>query len=113
MSEPVDDRERDVDGKFAPKKPLRKTKQTKRKGRAANLPKRGPGRPKGSKNKATVEWKEFCMKMTRDPEVQELLLERVRQRPELALKVAEHAVGKPKETQDIEIDGTLTVKWED
>lgn len=113
MTDDAQDRERDPDGKFAPKNKQTEKTARKRRGRAANLPKRGPGRPKGSLNKATVEWKEFCLQMTRDPEVQALLLERIKQRPELALRVAEHAVGRPKETVDLELDGAITVKWED
>lgn len=35
-----------------------------------DLPKRGPGRPKGSQNKATVAAKAFLTKLVEDPKVQ-------------------------------------------
>lgn len=35
-----------------------------------HLPKRGPGRPKGSQNKATVAAKAFLTKLVEDPKVQ-------------------------------------------
>ena len=74
------------------------------------LPKRGPGRPKGSLNKATREWKDFVSALARDTKAQERLKEACLERPELLLKVAEHAVGKPKES--VEIRGEFRmIEW--
>ena len=74
--------------------------------------KRGPGRPKGSLNKATREWKDFVSELARDVNAQERLKEHCLDRPELLLKVAEHAVGKPKER--VEISGEFRmIEWPD
>jgi len=70
------------------------------------------GRKKGVENKATREWKEFVSALARDPKAQERLKEACLERPELLLKVAEHAVGKPKE--QVEIKGEFRmIEWPD
>ena len=60
-----------------------------------------PGRPKGSKNKASRPWKELTALICEDPAHQERLMSATLERPELIFKAAEHAFGKPKETKEI------------
>jgi len=89
------DRERDVDGRYAPE--VSKVGAKKKGGRPKGYPKSG-GRKKGTPNKASRAWKEFVISCADDTELQERLKERCMERPDLLLRVAEHAVGKPKET---------------
>jgi len=74
------------------------------------LPKRGPGRPKGSQNKATRAWKDFVCSVAESKDQQEALRKACLDRPELLLKVAEHAVGKP--TERVEVRGEFKmIEW--
>ena len=60
----------------------------------------------------TREWKDFVTALARDVKAQERLKEHCLDRPELLLKVAEHAVGKPKET--VELRGEFKmIEWPD
>jgi len=113
MASRDEEKERDPDGRFAPE-----NKQTEKISHARNFGvdkkgkvKRGPGRPKGSKNRSTLEWKQFALMMSNDPDVQEALKARILDRPELLLRLAEHAFGRPKETQDVEHSGEIGFRW--
>ena len=61
------------------------------------------GRPKGSKNKASVAWKELTRSICEDPATQEKLREACLNDPHLLVKVGEHAFGKPKQTVEADI----------
>jgi len=61
------------------------------------------GRRRGTANKATAEWRELCLGLSQDPAFQDALKKRVLEKPELLLRIAEFAVGKPKESHDIHI----------
>lgn len=78
---------------------------------AERLPKRGPGRPKGSKNKATVAWKAFVTSLCDDPAIQRSARRSIlKGKTELLFKAAEHAHGKPKET--VELRGEFRmIEW--
>lgn len=70
------------------------------------------GRTKGTLNKATRAWKEFVAEVASSTDQQEALRKACLSRPELLLKVAEHAVGKPKET--VEVKGEMRmIQWPD
>jgi len=72
----------------------------------------GSGRKKGQANGATREWKDFVCAVARDVKAQDRLKEACLERPELLLKVAEHAVGKPKE--QVELKGEFRmIQWPD
>jgi hypothetical protein len=76
------------------------------------LPKRGPGRPKGSQNKATRAWKDFVTEVASSEDQQEALRRACLKQPALLLKVAEHAVGKP--TERVEVRGEFKmIQWPD
>lgn len=68
--------------------------------------KRG-GRQRGTQNKATRAWKDFVQSLVNDPEQQEALAEAIKGRPELLLKVAEHAVGRPRQQVAVETQDSL------
>jgi len=109
MASRDEEKERDPDGRFAPED---KEGTKKRKPRGRPFPKgHHVGRPKGSKNKSTLEWKQFALTMSNDPDVQEALKARILDRPELLLRLAEHAFGRPKETQDVEHSGEIGFRW--
>lgn len=75
---------------------------------ADRLPKRGPGRPKGSLNKATVAWKKFVTDLCDDPRVQRAAKKSILEgKTELLFRAAEHAHGKPRETVDLSVKGQL------
>jgi hypothetical protein len=59
------------------------------------------GRRKGTPNKAAKEWKALALELTGDPELQDALRRRVLDRPDLLLRVAEHAYGKPRQSLDV------------
>ena len=59
------------------------------------------GRRRGTPNRATRAWKDFVAEVASDPENQERLVDAICQRPELLLKVAEHAVGRPRQTVEV------------
>jgi hypothetical protein len=90
MVESATDKDRDADGRFAPKGSKVDESRPKRR--------KTGGRKKGTPNKATRAWKEFVGSCADDVELQAALRERCLDRPDLLLRVAEHAVGKPKET---------------
>lgn len=70
----------------------------------------GAGRKKGTPNVVTREWKDFVSALAKDVKAQDRLKEYCLDRPELLLKVAEHAVGKPKET--VELKGEFRmIEW--
>jgi len=72
----------------------------------------GAGRKAGTLNRTTREWKEFVCSVAKDTQIQDKLRAACLDRPELLLKVAEHAVGKPKE--QVEISGALRmIQWPD
>jgi hypothetical protein len=74
------------------------------------LTRRGRGRPKGSPNKATRAWKDFVAEVAASTDQQEALRRACLDRPELLLKVAEHAVGKP--TERVEVKGEFhMIEW--
>lgn len=65
-----------------------------------NLRRGGPGRPKGSKNKATIEAKKACAEIVDDPAYRENLIERARNgklAPAIEAMLWHYAKGKPKE----------------
>jgi hypothetical protein len=69
----------------------------------------GPGRPKGSKAKIPVEWRQGLREHFLEPKTFALLLTRidkdlrsVRHAPTLALKMAAHAFGEP--PQDVNLN---------
>ena len=68
-----------------------------------------PGRPKGSKNKASLPWKEFVTALVLDPAVQAKLKEMALERPDLVFKAAEFAYGKPHQSISHEgkVDATM------
>ena len=77
------------------------------------LPKRGPGRPKGSKNKATVAWKRFVTDLCDDPSIQRSARRAIlKGKTELLFRAAEHAHGKPKETVDLKGEFRM-IGWPD
>src|SRR5262245_14599609 len=58
----------------------------------------GPGRPKGSKNRATMEAREFCQSVVRDKAYQARLLKRAQQGklpPAVEVMLWAYAFGKP------------------
>ena len=70
------------------------------------------GRKKGTPNVVTREWKDFVTALARNPKAQEALEKACLDRPDLLLKIAEHAVGKPKE--QVEIRGEFKmIQWPD
>lgn len=70
------------------------------------------GRKKGVENKTTRAWKDFVTEVASSTDQQEALRAACLERPELLLKVAEHAVGKPKER--VEINGEFRmIQWPD
>ena len=75
--------------------------------------KAGPGRPKGSKNKASREWKDLVRSICSDPEAQETLRRACIERPELMFKAAEHAYGKPHQSQSIDLKNLQMIDWPD
>jgi hypothetical protein len=58
--------------------------------RPKGQPKTG-GRQRGTPNKATRAWKEFVTEVVTNAEMQDLLVDAISQRPEILLKLAEHA----------------------
>lgn len=68
--------------------------------------KAGPGRPKGSLNKATREIKDIASGLLSDPAYVESLRRRLTsgKAPHMETLLHHYAYGKPKET----VDGTLT-----
>jgi hypothetical protein len=115
-----EERERDVDGRYAPEDTagVKVTRNKPKRGRGRPFVKGqkrppGAGRKKGTPNKVTKAWKVFCLEMSEDPEIHEALRQRILQRAELMLRVAEHAVGRPRETQELEHSGEITIRWED
>ena len=99
MTEKKHERERDADGQFAPE--ISKVERKRKPGRPKGTPKTG-GRKKGTQNRATRAWKEFVAACADDTELQDALRSRCLDRPDLLLRVAEPAVGKPKETVVVE-----------
>ena len=71
-----------------------------------------PGRPKGAKNKASRAWKEFVCEVADSKDQQEALRLACLGRPELLLKVAEHAVGKPTERHEVKAELRM-IQWPD
>lgn len=59
------------------------------------------GRRRGTPNRASRAWKDFVAELVTDPENQDKLARAVCDRPELLLKVAEHAVGRPRQTLEV------------
>lgn len=47
------------------------------------------------------EFRKWCRKVAADPEVQKLMHDTARENPEFALKVCEHAYGRPPQALDI------------
>jgi len=80
-------------------------------GRFAKGSKRPPdaGRRRGTPNRATRAWKEFVTEVVTNPEKQDLLVDAISLRPEILMKLAEHAVGKPR--QSLEVTSGGSVKW--
>jgi hypothetical protein len=79
--------------------------------RPKGTPKTG-GRLKGTPNKATRAWKDFVAEVASSPDQQEALRAACLERPELLLKIAEHAVGRPKER--VEVSGEFRmIQWPD
>jgi len=72
----------------------------------------GSGRKKGQQNGATRAWKDFVTALATNPKAQAKLEAACLDRPELLLKVAEHAVGKPKETKEIQGEFRM-IGWPD
>lgn len=71
------------------------------------------GRPKGVRNKATIEAKRICSDLVDDPIYRANLQKRLRAgklAPGMESMLWWYAKGKPKETA--EIDGTFIVRWE-
>jgi hypothetical protein len=64
-----------------------------RKGRAKT-----GGRCRGTPNRASRAWREFADALANDFDAQERLRARVLEQPELLLKIAEHAFGKPRQS---------------
>lgn len=71
------------------------------------------GRRKGTPNRATRAWKDFVTELVTDPQAQAKLRRHVLEHPELLLKVAEHAVGKPRQTLDVKQGELRMIQWPD
>ena len=52
-------------------------------------------------NKATRAWEDFVTEVVTNPDNQDRLAGAISERPELLLKLAEHAVGKPRQTLEV------------
>jgi len=77
-------------------------------------PTRGPGRPKGSLNKVTVEAKAAAALIIDDPAYRENLLQRARTgqlSPAMEALMWAYAKGKPKE--DVVSVETMRIVWDD
>lgn len=70
------------------------------------------GRKKGTPNKASVPWKELCTTICEDPAHQAKLHAATLERPDLMLKVAEHAFGKPTERHEVKGEFRM-IQWPD
>jgi hypothetical protein len=105
------ERDRDADGRYAPKG---ETVTKSNGGRFKKGQKRpaNAGRRKGTPNKATRAWKDFVKACSDDTELQDALRQRCLDRPDLLLRVAEHAVGRPKETVAVEAELKMFI-WPD
>ena len=69
------------------------------------------GRAKGTRNKATVAWKQFVADLCEDPEVQQSTRESILNgKTELVFKAAEHAFGKPTETVKVQGEFRM-IEW--
>lgn len=74
----------------------------------------GPGRPRGSRTKIPVEWREGLREHFLDPKIFALLLKRIDKdlvsaghAPTLALKMAAHAFGEPPAEINLDARGDL------
>jgi hypothetical protein len=56
------------------------------------------GRRRGTPNRVSRAWKEFADALANDFDAQERLRARVLEQPELLLKIAEHAFGRPRQS---------------
>lgn len=64
----------------------------------------GPGRPKGSLNKATREFQRACRKLLEDKDYRDALKKRLLAgtlKPQVEVMLHHYAYGKPKETIDV------------
>ncbi len=71
------------------------------------------GRRRGTPNRASRAWKDFVTELVTDPQAQAKLRRHVFERPELLLKVAEHAVGKPRQTLEVNPAEFRMIQWPD
>lgn len=59
------------------------------------------GRRRGTPNRASRAWKDFVAELVNDPDQQQALADAIKAHPELLFKAAEHAVGKPRQSVEL------------
>ena len=66
------------------------------------------GRRRGTPNRVTRAWRDFVTEVVTNSDKQDLLARAISERPELLIKLAEHAVGRPRQSLEVTSGGSWT-----